>query len=304
MMTRDTGYRALGRLATAYTRFSRRGDRLRILAYHEVPDRDAFAVHMAWLRSVLIPMPLEPAIDRLVHGDLPPGAVVVTFDDGHPSLVENALPVLDRFEIPATAFVCPGLVDTPEPYWWQVVDRAVTLGLSDVGDKTWTVAQLKAIDDSMRRDVVADIRAKVEDNLGAWSGKWQLSSSELEMWAASGHSIGNHTWDHPILDRCDHESQLHQISKAHRWLVERFDESTSFAYPNGNLSPSAKEGLASLGYRCALLFDHRVARPGDQLALSRIRVNATDPLPEFQAKASGLHPVLSDLRGSYAPRAT
>ena len=300
MKIRETGYRVLGGLSRTYARFWRGGDRLRILAYHEVPDRDAFAEHMAWVRSVMTPMPLGSALDHLRHGQLPAGSVVVTFDDGHPTLVENALPILNRLGIPATAFVCPGLVDTPEPYWWQVVDRAGTLGLSEVGDRSWTVAQLKTIADSMRRDVVAEIRANVEDHLGAFSGKWQLTSLELELWAASGHSIGNHTWDHPILDRCDHESQLQQVVKAHHWLVERFGESTFFAYPNGNVSASAKEQLASLGYNCALLFDHRIARPGDQLALSRIRVNATDPLPEFQAKASGLHPVLSDLRGSFA----
>jgi hypothetical protein len=29
-----------------------------------------------------------------------------------------------KHAIPATMFICPGVVDTTEPYWWQVVEEA------------------------------------------------------------------------------------------------------------------------------------------------------------------------------------
>ena len=46
------------------------------------------------------------------------GAVSLTFDDGMPSQLDRALPVLDRFEIKATFYVTPGYGD-----WDRNIER-------------------------------------------------------------------------------------------------------------------------------------------------------------------------------------
>ena len=134
------------------------------------------------------------------------------------------------------------------------------------------------------------MRDAVESKRGSPVARRQLTSDELTRWIESGHTIGNHSWDHPLLDRCEEDEQLRQIDRAHEWLVDRFGEATLFAYPNGNFTHSVDSRLRQLGYSAALLFDHRLHDRGDPLRMSRIRVNADDELSEFRAKVSGLHP--------------
>jgi peptidoglycan/xylan/chitin deacetylase (PgdA/CDA1 family) len=46
---------------------------------------------------------------------LPPGAVLLTFDDGYRDNLENALPILRRYEYPAVLFVPIGFLDDSRP---------------------------------------------------------------------------------------------------------------------------------------------------------------------------------------------
>ena len=69
-----------------------------------------------------------------------------------------------------------------------------------------------------------------------------------------------------------------------------------FAYSNGNWTTEAEHLLVELGYESAVLFDHRVAHPGNPLRLSRTRVNADDDMDTFRARVSGIHPAIHRLR--------
>lgn len=58
-------------------------------------------------------------------------SVVVTFDDGYADNLLQALPLLEKHEIPATVFVTTGLVQQREHFWWDELSRLV-LGDHDV----------------------------------------------------------------------------------------------------------------------------------------------------------------------------
>jgi peptidoglycan/xylan/chitin deacetylase (PgdA/CDA1 family) len=47
----------------------------------------------------------------------------VTFDDGYLDNLENAKPLLERYEIPATVFVASGYVGATEEFWWDELER-------------------------------------------------------------------------------------------------------------------------------------------------------------------------------------
>jgi peptidoglycan/xylan/chitin deacetylase (PgdA/CDA1 family) len=277
--------------------------RLRVLAYHNVDPIDRFIKHIAWLTACWRFVTLEDVAEAIAAGKrLPERAVWITFDDGHPEVIHAARPILDRYGISATLFVCPGLVDTEEPFWWDVIaDAQMVLGdesVTTLDDATVsTVTRLKRLPDTDRRQAVEESRARVVAARGRPPTRRQLRADELRDWIAAGHSIGNHSWDHPCLDQCTPAEQTRQIVQADNWL-SRFgsDKPKAFAYPNGNWVAHAENVLCALGYQVGVLFDHRLARVDQSgLRVSRLRVSAEASLPRLRAIVSGSHPTAFSL---------
>jgi peptidoglycan/xylan/chitin deacetylase (PgdA/CDA1 family) len=120
-------YRTIGETATTIGAVDPDGDRaLRVLMYHKVNDRPEnpisvpiglFDEQMAVLREFGYEVVSLDAVLDHVAGirRLPPGAVLITFDDGYRDILENALPVLRRHGYPAVIFVPIGYLDGPRP---------------------------------------------------------------------------------------------------------------------------------------------------------------------------------------------
>lgn len=278
------------------------GGRLRIVAYHGIKDQAAFAAHVAHVAEAYRPVDSDDVLAATRGAALPRRAVWLTFDDADPDVVELGLPVLDQARVRGTLFVCPGVVDTREPYWWQVVDAATSRGLHEplAGGLSPAAfrSRLKRMDDGLRRAVVAQLN---EALAGADTGPpatIQVTTAQLQRWLAAGHTIGNHTWDHPLLDRCSPAEQARQVADADDWLRELLRAPVRlFAYPNGNSGPEADAELARRGYGPPLLFDHRCAQPSAD-RLSRLRLDAFAGPDRMRSTLSGAHPALHSLRSA------
>ena len=120
-------YRTIGETATTIGAVDGDGDRaLRVLMYHKVNDRPEnpisvpiglFDEQMAVLRELGYQVvSLDDVLDHVAGvRPLPPGAVLITFDDGYRDILENALPVLRRHGYPAVIFVPIGYLDDARP---------------------------------------------------------------------------------------------------------------------------------------------------------------------------------------------
>ena len=51
--------------------------------------------------------------------------LAVTFDDGYVDNLQAALPVLERYEIPATLFVVGNAIGRHREFWWDALQRAI-----------------------------------------------------------------------------------------------------------------------------------------------------------------------------------
>lgn len=109
-----------------------------VLLYHRVHDPvidsydiavtpDRFAEHMEILRDRFHPISLQRLVSDLRNGKAAARGVVVTFDDGYIDNVRNALPILERFEIPATIYIPPSYVGGPREFWWDEIERALLM---------------------------------------------------------------------------------------------------------------------------------------------------------------------------------
>ena len=287
---------------TAVSRLITRG-RLRILAYHGVPDADLFAAQMEYLARKFTPVDEATVADAIRRGGkLPSGAAWVTFDDGDPSVVINGLPTLERLGIPATMFVCPGLIESGQPFWWRVTEWATEHMPERAAAVAPTAEELtehcKLLSDGRRRLIVDQMLEQMSEPTPAdWR---QLNADELAAWTGAGMALGNHTWDHPCLDQCNDDAQRDQIRSAHEWLTDHLGRPPiSFAYPNGNFSPIVDAEVDALGYELGVLYDNKLTPlDSEPLQLSRVMLEADQPAERLIGVLSGAQPVARAIRES------
>ena len=102
----------------------------------------AFEAHLEHLVQHHRVLTLDHAVDALASGRDERG-VVITFDDGTADFVDHALPLLQRFDVPATLYLATSFVESgtafpwgAPPVSWSGLADAVSTGLVTVGSHT------------------------------------------------------------------------------------------------------------------------------------------------------------------------
>jgi peptidoglycan/xylan/chitin deacetylase (PgdA/CDA1 family) len=205
-----------------------------------------------------------------VNGKLPDRSVVVTFDDGYVDNLQNAKPLLKRYDVPATVFVTAGLIGEEREFWWDELDRLLLqpgtlparLSLDVKGESyQWELGEAAhySEDDFQRyRRWRAYTKApgprhrlyrslwellNVLDELQTWAGAESAGRSthrslSLEEVAALARGklieVGAHTMTHPALSALPVASQREEIQRSKARLEDILGQPvTSFAYPYG-----------------------------------------------------------------------
>ena len=110
------------------------GQKFLILLYHRVTELRSdpwslgvaprhFAEHLDIVRQHAHPIKLQQLSEGLLNGNLPNRSVVITFDDGYADNLYNAKPLLERYDVPATAFLTTGYIGHDREFWWDELDR-------------------------------------------------------------------------------------------------------------------------------------------------------------------------------------
>ena len=263
--------------------------RLRILAFHGVPDLDDFERLLRTVVATYSPVSgdqVEMALNDT--SDLPRNPVWLTFDDGLATTFA-ASEVLARYGVTATAFVNPKSILEPSLLWFQVLDECDSRGLIKEHERErFSGRRLKSVRDNVRQLEIQELAVRLAEEPDV-PRTLSATPGEVARWLADGHEVGNHTWDHPCLDRCDPKEQSAQVRQAHQALVSMGVRPRFFAYPNGNWSSATDQVVHEMGYSAALLFDHQLANTERPRALSRLRISSSADDNRVGAILSGAH---------------
>jgi peptidoglycan/xylan/chitin deacetylase (PgdA/CDA1 family) len=239
----------------------------RILMFHGTPRAQARELELQ-LRYLARRFEIVPLSENLS-----PGTLALTFDDGLRSNVEVAYPILARLGLPATFFVCPGLVDERRWLWsYEARARLHSLG-ADAEATERRVEQMKRVSLPARR--------AMEQRLRDETPHFRPSAGEREAFDLAGWdelrsldpalvTIGSHTLTHPILTGLDAQEAEREICGSRELLEQRLGRPVElFCYPNGDVDSTAL-ALARRAYRVAVTAAPGAARPGcDPLLLPR-----------------------------------
>jgi peptidoglycan/xylan/chitin deacetylase (PgdA/CDA1 family) len=280
-----------------------------LLAYHRVanaaPDGDEecvtpghFEEQMDALSRSAQVLSLSRLVRHLKEGSLPPRSVAVTFDDGYADNLYLAKPILEKYQVPGTVFVCGGYWG--RQFWWDELETLVMSSRSDPrtlrqGDGWELPVEISKVEDP--RDVAirrklrhalyhfllpmdAGEQDQIMDEIRRWSGvSADLSVSARSMDRAELTKlaqcelieIGSHTRTHPRLPGLSEPRQKAEILSGRQDLEELLGKPVpGFAYPNGQATAYTKAILRDAGFEYACISLENVIRAGsDPLALTR-----------------------------------
>lgn len=238
------------------------GQRLSILIYHRVlavpdplrpgeVDAASFDRQMHHLSQHCEVIPLLEAVSLLRQRKLPARACCITFDDGYADNLTVALPILEKYRLPATVFIATAYLDGGRMFNDTVIDlvaqvKGESLDLTNIG-----LGQLILDSVENRRNAVAMLltklrylplqdREKLVEQIKRLAGIYQppsdtmLTTQQVRVLHERGVEIGGHTDAHTILTTLDSSASFAEIKRGKQRLEEIISKPIrAFAYPNG-----------------------------------------------------------------------
>lgn len=265
-----------------------------ILLYHGVTDvasrgienRDRkhiataeFVHQMAFLRREAHPLSIDELLALLVEGRrLPPRAVVVSFDDGFRNNFTQAVPVLEKYSIPAVFYVTSGIVNTDLMFWVDELedclnltrrrsllvrtDRLMEFDLTTDDARMAALRSIKAYCKIAPADEVERVVQEVAAGTGveasvAHSPNYEkISWSELrEMHRHPLFTIGGHSLYHRILTSLSPEALEREVRASLDLLTVKLGGNIEhYSYPEGqahHYDGKTIDMLKRFGVRCS-----------------------------------------------------
>jgi peptidoglycan/xylan/chitin deacetylase (PgdA/CDA1 family) len=266
----------------------------RIIMYHGVlgRDRHLLAEQLKYLHRHFLIVPLDRVIQQLQAGASPKdNEVVLTFDDGLRNNATVVYPVLKYLRIPATFFVCPGLIERGQWLWTHAARCRLRLLQENAlaalaGQLTATAVTVEGILDWMKTLSANDRRA-AEAKIRQATPDFQPTESDREAFDVMDWSdlrsldpglitVGSHTVTHPILPTLTPEEIDLEMTASRRQLEAKLDRPVNyFCYPNG--SHHRQSWLAAKRiYDAAVTVENGMLTPQNSADLYRLpRIPAT-----------------------------
>jgi peptidoglycan/xylan/chitin deacetylase (PgdA/CDA1 family) len=198
--------------------------------------------------------------------------VAFTFDDGWEDNYTFALAIAQKYGIPLTIFVCPGLTGLRAPFWPERV--AVLLRAAG------RLSEIEAVVDELKH-CPAEERELWIERFGCGGATAALRDCDGTLsWEAilamdrARVRFGSHTQTHQILTMVPADVARRELCDSKRAIEQALGHDCDlFAYPNGEWTPETRAMLAESGYRLAFTTKRGAwTASNDRLAIPRSNV--------------------------------
>lgn len=215
-------------------------------------------------------------------------AVVVTFDDGYEDNYRNALPILEKYEIPATFFVSTGNIGTGKLFWWDSLEGIFSSHPNfpiRMGERQFSKQEMSEVH-AFLHDMLPDERDEIIDmalkKVGAFpddiASRRSLSVDELRRLSESPFStIGVHTVTHSSLIHMSLEKKRWEINESKARLEKILSRKIDiFSYPFGDYDDDTLSLLPELNFKKACTVTGGLAFSDGGLRIPRNKVLDVD----------------------------
>jgi peptidoglycan/xylan/chitin deacetylase (PgdA/CDA1 family) len=287
--------------AQAFMQRRRRG-LLAVVTYHAIHDGDIFEHHLDVLEEMGTFVSLEEVASSVAdRKHLPSSPILLTFDDGDPSVLHTAAPRMHARGIPAVVFLITDLVGSDHVIWTTEVEELAASGgrtsVAPTAEPRALVRMLKQSPDHVRLHAIDELRGTASNGPPTAP---QLDHAGIVRLGQLGMAIASHTKSHPCLPQCSEDVIDREVAGSHDALADILGQPPiAFAYPNGDHDARSRGAVSRAGYALAFGFDHRLSPipPNDPYAISRLRINERASRNRVRTTVSGLHPAIHHLRG-------
>jgi len=235
--------------------------KLSIFIYHRVLSKHdellpyeitlpEFDWHLNLIKKHFTVLELADAIAAIKSNSLPANAACITFDDGYHDNYSNALPLLKKYNLPATFFVATKFLNGGIMWNDQVRETLRSLSAERLDLNELNLGQYDFSNSSERHQAVESVinklkyfpfveRQNVVDELNSILNierprGLMMTDGEVRLMRASGMGIGGHTVSHPILSSLNAKDAENEINDNKATLESILGEKIEiFAYPNG-----------------------------------------------------------------------
>lgn len=255
------------------------------------PDARQFDWMVRFISRNFRVLPFGNAVNLLSEGNLPAGTACITFDDGYRDNYEVALPILQRYGVPATFFIATSFLAGGRMWNDDVIEAVRILPETEIDWSAYNLDRVDLTTISKRRKAIESTldklkyqphsqRAATARALAREAGvddysELMMRPDDVRALRVAGMEIGGHTRSHPILRNLHDTDAYTEISEGKREVESILGEPIRvFAYPNGNpqhdLGPSHVEMLRELGFSAAATTEQAIANTGtDPLLMPR-----------------------------------
>lgn len=273
-----------------------------------------FAEQLDVLTRTAEVVPLEQFTQRLKFARSKRPTVAITFDDGYVDNFTAALPLLKKFNAPATIFIATDWIGRPNAFWWDLLAALVLeaplpaeirlrLGSADFIWKNDAAApdrptlhrelwsRLQVAQESERNAALRTLCELTGFDAAQVSSARAMTLDELRQVGDSGIvELGAHTMSHSPLPTLSRDEQRREIMGSKTGCEALLGRTpTSFAYPYGELNATARDVVAECGFARACTSNADLAWAGGDALL----------LPRFVAPNLGGEAFERQLRGSW-----